>query len=89
MTDILSVLIWVQTVCKSYLQTTKVATDKERFKVLHVLFTQLDRHPPGKRINSELCKSDEPADSDLQFSKFNLFSTVHDNCHLLSYLFCM
>ena len=32
-TDILSVLIWVQTVCKRYQQTTKVAATKER--VLH------------------------------------------------------
>ena len=29
-TDILSVLIWVQTVCKGYQQMTKVATSKER-----------------------------------------------------------
>ena len=28
-TDILSVLIWVQTVCNGYQQTTKVATSKE------------------------------------------------------------
>ena len=32
MTDILSVLIWVQTVCKGYQQMTKVATSKERVK---------------------------------------------------------
>ena len=30
MTDILYILIWVQTVCKGYQQTTKVATSKER-----------------------------------------------------------
>ena len=29
-TDILSVLIWVQTVCKGYQQTTKVAASKGR-----------------------------------------------------------
>ena len=28
--DILSVLIWVQNVCKGYQQTTKVAASKER-----------------------------------------------------------
>ena len=31
-TDILSVLIWVQTLCKGYQQTTKVAASKERVK---------------------------------------------------------
>ena len=31
-TDNLSVLIWVQTVCKGYQQTTKVAACKERVK---------------------------------------------------------
>ena len=31
-TDILSVLIWVQTVSKGYQQTTKVATSKKRDK---------------------------------------------------------
>ena len=31
-TDILSVLIWVQTVCKGYQQTTKVTASKERVK---------------------------------------------------------
>ena len=31
-TDILSVLIWVQIVCKGYLQMTKVAASKERVK---------------------------------------------------------
>ena len=31
-TDILSVLMWVQTVCKGYQQTTKVAASKERVK---------------------------------------------------------
>ena len=30
MTDILSVLLWVQTVCKGYQQQTKVAASKER-----------------------------------------------------------
>ena len=30
--DILSVLIWVQTVCKGYQQTIKVAASKERVK---------------------------------------------------------
>ena len=30
MNDALSVLIWVQTVCKGYQQTTKVAASKER-----------------------------------------------------------
>ena len=29
-TDIMLVLIWVQTVCKGYLQTTKVAASKKR-----------------------------------------------------------
>ena len=29
-TDVLSVLIWVQTVCKGYQQTTKVAASNER-----------------------------------------------------------
>ena len=33
-TDILSVLIWVQTVCKGYQQTTKVAARKERVKTI-------------------------------------------------------
>ena len=32
-TDVLSVLIWVQTICKGYQQTTKVAADKERVKL--------------------------------------------------------
>ena len=47
-TDILSVLIWVQTVCKGYQQTTKVATSKERFHIIHpiifhtFLFTKYD-----------------------------------------------
>ena len=31
-TDILSVLIWVQAVCKSYQQTTKVSISKEKFQ---------------------------------------------------------
>ena len=31
-TDILSVLIWVQTVCKGYQQTTKFTASKERVK---------------------------------------------------------
>ena len=48
-TDILSVLIWVQTVCKGYQQTTKVASSKERVKVLdlyraNVLFRFLSEH---------------------------------------------
>ena len=29
-TDVLSVLIWVQTVCNAYQQTTEVAASKER-----------------------------------------------------------
>ena len=33
-TDILSVLVWVQIVCKGYQQTTKVGTSKERVNVL-------------------------------------------------------
>ena len=33
-TDILSVLIWVQTVCKGYQQMTKVAASLERVKFL-------------------------------------------------------
>ena len=32
MADILSVLIWVLTVCKGYQQTTKIITSMERFK---------------------------------------------------------
>ena len=32
-TDDLLLLIWVQTVCKGYQQTTKVAANKERVKV--------------------------------------------------------
>ena len=34
-TDILSVLIWVQTVCKGYQPMTKVPASKERVKILH------------------------------------------------------
>ena len=34
--DILSVLIWVQTVCKVYQQMTKVSTNKGRGNYLHV-----------------------------------------------------
>ena len=33
-TDILSVLIWVQTVCKCYKQITKVAASIERVNIL-------------------------------------------------------
>ena len=32
--DILSILIWVQTACKGYQQTTKVAASKERVSYL-------------------------------------------------------
>ena len=32
-TDVLLVLIWVQTVCKGYQQTTKVAASKERVQI--------------------------------------------------------
>ena len=35
--DILSVLIWVQTVCKGYQQMRKVATSKERLKPVLLL----------------------------------------------------
>ena len=35
--DILSALIWVQTVCKGYQQTTKVATSEERVNPLYKL----------------------------------------------------
>ena len=38
-TNILLVLIWVQTVCKGYQQMTKVATSKERFKCNKIMFT--------------------------------------------------
>ena len=31
-TDMMSVLIWVHTVCKGYQETTKVAASKERIK---------------------------------------------------------
>ena len=34
-TDILSVLLWVQTVCKGYHQTTKVVASKERVDLLY------------------------------------------------------
>ena len=34
-TDVLSVLVWFQTVCKCNLQTTKVASIKERVKMSH------------------------------------------------------
>ena len=33
MTDIMLVLIWVQTVCKNYQQTTKIATSKARKRI--------------------------------------------------------
>ena len=33
-TDVLSVLIWIQTVCKGYQQKTKVAASKERVNVI-------------------------------------------------------
>ena len=36
--DVLSVLIWVQTVCNSYKQTTKVTASKERVKQQHFFF---------------------------------------------------
>ena len=34
-TDLLSVLIWFQTVCKGYQQATKVAASKERLKYMY------------------------------------------------------
>ena len=34
-TDIMSVLIWVQTVCKGYQQTTKVATNRKRVSLTY------------------------------------------------------
>ena len=40
-TDSLSVLIWVQTVCNGYQQTTKVATSKERVKTFKMPFDYL------------------------------------------------
>ena len=36
-TDILSVLIWIQTVCKGYQRMTKVAAGKKRFKSMCTL----------------------------------------------------
>ena len=36
--DILTGLIWVQTVCKGYQQTTQVATSKEKSKVNNVYY---------------------------------------------------
>ena len=37
-TDILSVLIWIQTVCKCYQQTTKVTARKKRVKKFYTIF---------------------------------------------------
>ena len=37
-TDIMSVLIWVQSICKGYQQMTKVAASKERVNPLHVWY---------------------------------------------------
>ena len=39
-TDILLPLIWVQTVCKDYQQTTKVAASKERVKAVYIMCTR-------------------------------------------------
>ena len=49
MPDLLSGLIWVQTVCKGYQQTTKVATNKERVESVlawHLLHTKLTTVKP-------------------------------------------
>ena len=40
-TDILSVLLWVQTVCKGYQQTTKVTTSMERVLLPYMYFKDL------------------------------------------------
>ena len=40
-TDVLSVLIWVQIVCKGYHQTTKVVASKERFKPIVLVQKEL------------------------------------------------
>ena len=44
-TNILSVLIWVQTVCKGYQQTIKLTTCKERAKI----FAKSDKTAPSTR----------------------------------------
>ena len=41
-TDILLVLVWVQTVCKGYQQTTKVTTGKERGKTNGIFYKKFD-----------------------------------------------
>ena len=45
--DVLSGLIWVQTVCKDYQQMTKVATSRERVKALYVKVNNQTQSVPG------------------------------------------
>ena len=54
-TDATSVLIWIQTVCKCYQQTTKVAASKERVNIIH--YTQSLTQSLSKRQTVWLCRS--------------------------------
>ena len=57
--NILSVLIWVETVCKGYQQTAKVASSKERVNSIKLLITQngnCGSHGIYKHFNSQLKK---------------------------------
>ena len=57
--NILSVLIWVETVCKGYQQTAKVASSKERVNSIKLLITQngnCGSHGIYKHFSSQLKK---------------------------------
>ena len=54
-TDILSVLIWAQTVCRNYQQTTKVTASKEKVNAFtHVLSYCLEDHrDPHMKVGAQ------------------------------------
>ena len=55
----MSVLIWVQTVCKSYQQTSKVSktTFRNTIRVSNSLDPDQDRHSVGPDLVQTVCKS--------------------------------